>query len=110
VRRLEQRRRAVQLAATMVITAVLAVGIASADPVNSKNTQFITLNCGSESLQVVTIENNRVVVVNGVGTTSIFVIKSIEESSTSTDPQSEQQGELTICTTDGLTVTGFFTP
>jgi hypothetical protein len=47
-------RRAVQLAATMVITAVLTVGIASADSVNSKNAQFITLNCG-EPLQVVTI-------------------------------------------------------
>lgn len=99
------------MTATMVITALLAVGIASADPVNSKNAQFITLNCGGEPLRVVTIENNRAVVVNEVDTTSVFVIKSIEESSTSTDPQSgQQQGELTSCTTDGLTVTGFFTP
>ncbi len=103
-------RRAVQLAATMMITAVLTVGIASADPVNSKNAQFITLNCGGEPLQVVTIANNRAVVVNEVGTTSVFVITSIGESSTSTDPGSEQQGELTSCTTDDLTVTGFFTP
>ena len=94
----------------MVITALLAVGIASADPVNSKNAQFITLSCGGEELQVVTIENNRAVVVNEVGTTSVFVIKSIQGSSTSTDRQSEQQDELTSCTTDGLTVTGFFTP
>lgn len=102
------RKAAQLLAVTMVITALLAVGIASADPVNSKHAQFITLNCGGEELQVVTIENNRAVVVNEVGTTSVFVIKSIQGSST--DPQSEQQGELTSCTTDGLTVSGFFTP
>ena len=39
-----------------------------------------------------------------VCTTSAFVIKSIQESSTSADPQSEQQGELTSCPTDGFTV------
>jgi len=85
------------------------VGIASANPVNSRNAQFITLIYGGEPLQLVTIENNRAVVVNEVGTTSVFAIKIIQEPPTVTDPESEQQGELTICTTAGLTVTGFFT-
>ena len=48
-------RRAVLLVATMVVTAVLAVGIASADPVNSKNAEVFTISCtNGQTYQIVT--------------------------------------------------------
>jgi hypothetical protein len=133
-------RRAVLLAATMAIVAVLAVGVASADPVNSKNAQIFTFDCGGEQVTVASNINNRVVVVNVVGTTGNFVATRIEGTATFTDPTGEVvplppfddpvgqgqkkglQGSLTTCeatltfedpegtVTVDLTVTGFFTP
>src|SRR5215217_7765426 len=54
----EQRRKAMKrallLATTMVITALLAVEIASADPLNSPNAQTFTLNCAGEEVTLVT--------------------------------------------------------
>ena len=70
-------RRAVLLAATMAIVAVLAVGMASADPVNSKNLQIYELDCGGELVTVSTIFNNNSIVVHEVGTTGNFVATRI---------------------------------
>ena len=133
-------RRAVLLAATMAIMAVLAAGIASADPVNSKNAQIFTFDCGDEQVTVASNINNSAVVVNVVGTTGNFVATRIEGTATFTDPAGEVvfedecmdrvgqgqkkglQGSLTTCDTTltcedpegtltlDLTVTGFFTP
>ncbi len=110
-------RRAVLLAATMAIVAVLAVGMASADPVNSKNAQIITLDCGGEEVTVATLLNNRTVVVNVVGTTGNFVATQFAGTATFTDPETREvvedkfvdpigqgkknglQGSLTTCET-----------
>ncbi len=110
-------KRALLLAATMAITAVLAVGVASADPVNSKNAQTITLDCGGEQVTVVTLFNNRAAVVNVVGTTGNMVLTQIAGTATFTDPETGEvvkepildrvgqgqkkglQGSLTTCDT-----------
>ncbi len=133
-------RRAVLLAATMAIVAVLAVGMASADPVN-KNSQIFTIDCGGEQVTVATIFNNRAAVVNVVGTTGNFVATRIEGTATFTDRETGEVEELppfvdrigegkkkglrrslTACETTltfedpegtftvDITVTGFFTP
>ena len=134
-------RRAVLLAATMaIVAAVLAVGMASADPVN-KNSQIFTIDCGGEEVTVATLFNNRAVVVNVVDTTGNFVITRVEGTATYTDPETgavveeefvETIGKgrkrglersLTTCDTTlsfedpelgtitvDLTFTGFFTP
>jgi hypothetical protein len=133
-------RRAVLLAAATAIVAVLAAGMASADPVNSTNAQIFTLDCGGEQVTVASNINNSAVVVNVVGTTGNFVATRIEGTATFTDPAGEVvfedefvetigqgqkkglQGSLTTCDTTltfedpegtltlDLTVTGFFTP
>jgi hypothetical protein len=79
-------RRAVLLAATMTIVAVLAVGMASADPVNSKNAQIITLDCGGEQVTIATVFQSRAVVLNVVDTTGNFVLTRVEGTETITDP------------------------
>ena len=78
-------RRAVLLAATMAIVAVLAVGMASADPVNSKKAPIVTLNCGGEQVRV-TFLLNPSVVFNVVDTTGNFVLTRVEGTETITDP------------------------
>jgi hypothetical protein len=129
-------RRAVLLAATMAIVAVLAVGMASADPVNSKKAPIVTFNCGGEQVRV-TFLLNPSVVFNVVDTTGNFVLT--EGTATFTDPETGKvvedpftigqgkktglQGSLTTCTTSftfedpelgpfpvDFTFTGFFTP
>ena len=110
-------RRAVLLAATMAIVAVLAVGMASADPLNSKNVDIFTIDCGGELVTVSTISNNNSVVVHVVGTTGNFVATRIAGTATFTDPETGEiieeefefpigkgkkkglQGSLTTCTT-----------
>ncbi len=110
-------RKAVLLAATMAIVAALAAGMASADPVNSKNVQFYELDCGGEKVTVSTIFNNNSIVVHEVGTTGNFVATRIEGTFTFTDPETEKiveepfvapvgkgkkkglGGSLTTCTT-----------
>ena len=81
-------RRAVLLAATLGIMAVLAVGIATADPVNSKNAVTLTLeDCGGEEdVQIVT-KFNGTVVGHVVGSTDNFVVTKFEETRTYTDPE-----------------------
>ena len=86
-------RRTILMVATMAIAAVLAVGVASADPVNSKNAQIINLDCGGEQLTVVSLYNNRGVVVNVVGTTANMVTTQIAGTVTFTDPQT---GEVVV--------------
>ncbi len=133
-------RRAVLLAATMAIVAVLAVGMASADPVNSKKVQISTFDCGGEQVTV-TFLLNPSVVFNVVDTTGNFVLTRIEGTATFTDPETGEmvedefvetigkgekkglQGSLTTCDTTitfedpelgtitvDFTFTGFFTP
>ncbi len=80
-------RRAVLLAAATAILAVLAAGMATADPVNSKNAQIITLDCGGEQVTVTVILHNRAVVFNVVDTTGNFVITRVEGAATYTDPE-----------------------
>jgi hypothetical protein len=128
------------LAATMAIVAVLAAGTASADPVNSKNVEIVTFDCGDEQLTV-TFLLNPSSIFSVVGTTSNFVLTGADGTATFTDPETGlpvveqfvyrvgqgertgQQGSLTTCDTtitlpdEGLgpvtvdyTFIGFFTP
>ena len=94
-------RRAVLLAATMAIVAVLAVGMASADPVNSKNAQIFTLDCGGEQVTVAMNLNSNAVVVNVVGTTGNFVATRIEGTDTFTDPETGEVVEVPFEVTIG---------
>jgi hypothetical protein len=81
-------RRALLLAAAMAVTALLAVGLASADPINSKNAQTFTLDCvGGQSATVVFVLQNAAVVTNVVGSTENFVGTKFEGTNTFTDPQ-----------------------
>ncbi len=82
-------RRAVLLAATMAIVAVLAVGMASADPVNSKKAPIVTFDCGGEQVTVVSVVTSSAVAVNVVGTTGNFVATQIAGTVTITDPTGE---------------------
>jgi hypothetical protein len=133
-------RRAVLLAATMAIVAVLAVGMASADPVNSKKAPIVTLTCGGEQVRV-TFLLNPSAIFNVVDTTGSFVLTGGEGTATFTDPETGEvveepidftigqgkktglQDSLTTCTTTitvedpevgpvtlDFTFTGFFTP
>ncbi len=128
------------LAATMAIVAVLAVGMASADPVNSKKVQIVTFDCGGEQVTVTFLENPSAIF-NVVDTTGNFVLTRADFTSTFTDPETGEvveeegvflvgqgqrkglQGSLTTCDTTitfqvpevgpvtlDLTFTGFFTP
>ena len=60
-------KRIVALLATMAISALLVAGIAAADPLNSKNAQVFTFDCGGEEVSVATIINNQASVGNVVG-------------------------------------------
>ncbi len=133
-------RRAVLLAATMAIVAVLAVGMASADPVNSKKAPIATFNCGGEQVRV-TFLLNPSAIFNVVDTTGSFVLTRAVSTATFTDPETGEvvredgdfrvgqgrkeglQDSLTTCTTTitfedpvvgpvtvDFTFTGFFTP
>jgi hypothetical protein len=94
----EQRRKAMKrallLATTMVITALLAVEIASADPLNSPNAQTFTLNCAGEEVTLVTNVHNRASVVNVVDSTSNLVLTEI--TATYTDEGGEILGIDTL--------------
>jgi hypothetical protein len=94
-------RRTVLLAATMVITALFAVGIASADPLKSKNAQILTLDCGGEEVTVVTLFNNNAVVNNVVDTTANFVLTRFEGTVTFTDPETGEVVEEEFAGTVG---------
>ncbi len=133
-------RRAVLLAATMAIVAVLAAGMASADPVNSPKAPITTFDCGGEEVTV-TFLLNPSKVFSVVDTTGNFVLTRVQGTETFTDPETGEVVEnefefsigqggkrglgrsLTTCDTTlsfedpelgtitvDLTVTGFFTP
>ena len=128
------------LAATMAIVAVLAAGMASADPVNSKKVRIATFDCGVEQVTV-TFLLNPSAIFSVVDTTGNFVLTRVEGTETYTDPETEEvvefefvdpigqgqreglQGSLTTCDTTlyfddpevgevrvDLTLTGLFTP
>jgi len=94
-------RRAVLLAATMAIVAVLAVGMASADPVNSKKVQINTFDCGGEQVEVVTIFQSRGVQFNVVDTTGNFVLTRVDITETFTDPDTGEMVEEEFVETIG---------
>ena len=133
-------RRAVLLAATMAIVTVLAVGMASADPVNSKKAPISTFDCGGEQVTV-TFLLNPSAIFNVVDTTGSFVLTRADSTATFIDENGEVvdlptetflvgqgkrtglQDSLTTCTTTitfedpelgpvtvDFTFTGFFTP
>lgn len=83
-------RRIVALLATMAISVLLVVGIASADPINSKNVRVFAFDCGGEEVSVATIVHSQASVGNVVGTTSNFVTTLGEGTLTFTDPESGQ--------------------
>jgi len=124
----------------MAIVAVLAAGMASADPVNGKNVEISTFDCGGEEVTV-TFLLNPSAIFSVVGTTSNFVLTRADGTDTFTDPETGevverdfeflvgkgqrtgQQGSLTTCdttitfedpvvgtVTTDFTFTGFFTP
>ena len=130
-------RRAVLLAATMAIVAVLAAGTASADPVNSPKAPIVTLDCDNGEEVKVTFLLNNSAIFNVVDTTGSFVITEgtikITDLTTGeefggpfTVGQGKREGQedsLTTCTTTfefddpkfgptevELTGTGFFVP
>jgi hypothetical protein len=84
-------RRTLLLVATIVITALLGVGSASADPINGKNAQTITFDCGGEKVTLVTKFNPSVVSHVVVDSTANFVATKLVETFTYTDPET---GEL----------------
>ena len=84
-------RRTLLLVATIVITALLGVGSASADPINGKNAQTITFDCGGEKVTLVTKVNPSVVSHVVVDSTANFVATKLVETFTYTDPET---GEL----------------
>ena len=82
------KRTALILVTAAVLAALAAAaGVAGADPVNSKNAQIITIDCGGEQVTVATISNNNAVVVNVVSTTGNFVLTRVEGTETFTDPE-----------------------
>ena len=75
-------RRTVLLVATMAIVAVLAGGMASADPVNSKNAEIIPITCDNgQSYRVVVTGGNPAHI---VGSTGNFI--PVKFTFTATDP------------------------
>ena len=110
-------KRAVLLAATMAIVAVLAAGMVSADPVNSKKVVISTFDCGGEQVTV-TFLLNPSAIFSVVDTTGNFVLTRVEGTETITDPETGEvldefeidypigqgqrtglQGSLTTCDT-----------
>ena len=130
-------RRAVLLAATMAIVAVLAAGMASADPVNSPKAPITTFDCGGEEVTVTFLLNPSKVfsVVDTTGnfvlTEGTFILTDLTTGEVFGGPFTVGQGKreglpkdsLTTCTTTftfedpefgptkvDFTGTGFFTP
>jgi len=73
------------------IMTMLGVGIASADPINSKDAQILRFECGGEQLTVATIIQNAAVVGNLVGSTGNFVGTHFFATFTYTDPETGEQ-------------------
>ncbi len=112
-------RRLVLLLAAMASALVVASGVASADPINSKNAQIITLDCDGEQVTAVSVITNNAAAVNVLGTTGNFVATEFAGTVTITDPKTGevvfedvfvdpigqgqkeglQGGSLTTCTT-----------
>jgi hypothetical protein len=68
-------RRALLLTATIAITALLAVGIASADPVNAPSAGTVDLVCGGEEVTLVTLANNAPLLHVVEGTSTFHITK-----------------------------------
>ena len=131
-------RRALMLAMTIAITALLAVGIASADPVNAPSAGTLDFVCGGEKVTLVTLANRapQLQVVEGTSTFHITELTFTAtdqntddiDSETLTIGQGNQTGlqeELVTCTAPSntfvdeesghtivvdATAVGFFTP
>ncbi len=113
-----KRTTLILVTAAVLAALATAAGVAGADPVNSKNAQIFTIDCGGEQVTVATNFNNRAVVVNVVGTTGNFVATQFAGTATLTDPETGEvvfeeefvdpigqgqkkglQGSLTTCET-----------
>ncbi len=88
-----KRTALILVTAAMLAALAAAAGVAGADPVNSKNAQIITIDCGGEQVTVASIFNNAAVVVNVVGTTGNFVLTRLEGTETFTDPETGEMVE-----------------
>jgi hypothetical protein len=108
-------KRALLLLATTVITALLAVGIASADPVNNPNAEIITITCDGQPYEVLIATGLPAYIVGSTGN-----IIPAEVTFTQIDPESGEelfsetvpigqgdrvglQDDLITCTTPRLT-------
>ena len=88
-------RRTILMVATMAIAVVLAVGIASADPINGKNAEVLTISCtNGQTYQVVTTSGNPAHIVGSTGN-----IIPVEFTFTVTDPDT---GEVLFSETGGV--------
>ena len=86
-------RRIILMVATMAIAVVLAVGIASADPVNSKKAEVFTISCtNGQTYQLVTAGGIPAHIVGSTGN-----IIPVEFTFTGTDPDT---GEVLFSETD----------
>ena len=109
-------RRTLLLAATIAITVLLAVGIASADPIKSKNAEVFPISCtNGQTYTVVVVGGNAGHIVGSTGN-----IIPVEFTFTATDPETGEvlfsetepvgkgkkvglQDDLITCTTEPVT-------
>jgi hypothetical protein len=110
------KRMALILAVAMVMSTI-GGGMAAADPINSKNAEVFTANCGGEQIRFVVNFNSASVTAHQVGSTRNFVATRFAGTATFTDPETGQlvsepfdtpigkgkkkglQGDLRTCTT-----------
>jgi hypothetical protein len=91
-------KRALLLLATTVTTALLAVGIASADPINAPSAGTLDFVCGGEEVTLVTLANNAPML-NVVEGTSTFHLTEL--TFTYTDQVNGEIGSDTLLTGRG---------
>ena len=66
------------VAALAALSIAVAAPIASADPTNSKNSQFVTAVCGGQQVQVVVNGNGRFTPAHFLDSTSVFVPTALD--------------------------------
>ena len=80
-------RRTILMVATMAIAVVLAVGIASADPINGKNAEVFTISCtNGQTYRIVTTSGNPAHIVGSTGN-----IIPVEFTFTAIDPETGEE-------------------
>jgi hypothetical protein len=66
------------IAVLVAASIVVAVPIASADPINAKNSQLVTAVCGGQQVQVVVNGNGKFTPAHFVNGTSVFVPTALD--------------------------------